>query len=123
MHCIVSGFLLKGVKSADTGCDYNANTILVEVLVFFKFCIGYSLVGCVKSVLSIKIELTELLAVSYLLRIESFYLTSKLCLEFRGIKMCNRCGSAYSFNGIFPCSVYIIADGSDGAKTCYYNSL
>ena len=55
--------------------------------------------------------------------IEAFYFACKLSLEKRCIEMSNRSCSTNPIHKIFPEFGNTVANGSNGAETCYYNSF
>ena len=123
VYCIIAGFLLKCVKTADTGCNNHAHAVAVEIGCLFKLAVGNSLTSCHKSILRIQVELAQFLAVDMLCGVEILHFAGKLCLELRGVKMSDGSGTALACNGCGPCCGHIIAKRSDGAKACHDYSL
>ena len=119
VHCIISGFLLKSVEAADASCHNYSNAVAVEVLLLFDAGIFHSLAGCHDGILCVEVKLTQFLTVEVVGCIEAFYLTRKLGFEQRSVEMCNRTGSAYAFDCVFPCSGNVVTERGYGAETCY----
>ena len=123
MHRIISGFLLKSVKTADTGRHNHSHTVTVEIVGFFNTRILNCLTGCHHGILSIQVKLTELFAVKVIFTFKVFNLAGKLCLEQRRIEMRDRSGSADPFQCVFPRCFNVVAYWGHGSKTGYNYSF
>ncbi len=121
---IISGFFLKCVKTTDTGCYDYADAVAVNAFGLLKTAVLNSLTGCDKCILCIQVELTELATVGNQLgSVEVFNLAGKLCLEKRGVEMCDRSCTAFAGFSGFPCCGNIVAKWGDGTKACHYYSF
>ncbi len=110
------------MQTADAGCHDYTDAVLVEPLAVEGRVID-CLLGRYYRILCVEVELTGFLTIEVIVGIEVLNLAGKLCLELRGVKMCNRAGSTHSVNGILPRGVHVIAKRIEGSESCYDNSL
>ena len=122
VHCIVANFFFEGSDTSDTSTENNSNTILVNRFTI-QTSIAYGLLGHCYSVLCVKVHLSGLFTINIFCCIEAFYFACELCLEKGCVKMSNRSRSTSSINKSVPIILYVVADGCNGAETCYYHSF
>ena len=121
---IVSGFFLKGVEAADTGCDNYTHAVFVNVRAFgLETGVLDCLTGRHEGILGVEVELTELAAVKVFVGIEALHLACELGLELGGVEVSDGAGPADTALGGIPGSCDIISQGGDGAHTRYYNTF
>ena len=123
MHGIVSGFFLESVKATDTGSYDHTHAVFVDFLACLKTCIGYGFAGCNHCILSVEVELAELLAVEVVSAVEVLDFTGKLSLEFRSVEVSDGSGAADAFKGVVPCCSYVVTYGGDCAESGDYYSF
>ena len=119
---VITSLFLKSVQTTDAGGKDHAHTVLVYVFAGYAG-IFHSLVGCYQGIHGVEVELTCFFAVKVVCRIEVLYFAGKLCFEQRSVKMCDRAGSAFAFEGVLPCLGSIVAYGSEGAETGHHYSF
>ena len=122
MEGIVTCFFFKCTDSTNTGTKDDAD--FVQILIFdIKTGIFYRLLGYTDGILSVQVHLASLFAVDILIGIKVLHFACELGLEKRCVEMSNRPRSTNPIHEIFPKFGYCVANGSNGAKTCYYNSF
>ena len=122
MLTIVSHLFFKSLDTTDTHTKYYSDAVLVGSLKV-KTTVLYTLHGGDKCELGVTVELAGLLAVNPIIDVKVLYLASKLGFEQRRVKLCNRCGAAFTLDHGSPCLFGGVAQWGNGTKTCYYYSL
>ena len=119
---IAQDFFLKSMNTTDTYTIYYSDFVQIFFFeVHFRVC--NRLFSGNNGILCIQVHLAHFFAVDKIGSVEPFYLTSKLCFEFRRIEMSNRPCSAYTIHKILPCFGNSVTNRSKRTKTCYYNSF
>ena len=121
--CPVAHLFLKGVHAANAYAIHHTDAVLVGSLQVDAAVLD-ALDGTSQRILAVEVHLAGFLAVDAEVGwLEILYLAGKLCLELRGIEMCNRAGTAHAVHQILPGFLDRISQWGDGTKTCYNNSF
>ena len=122
IQCIISYFLFKSMNTSDT---YTVNYTYSIQIFFFEVHsrILHRFFSSCNGILCIQIHFAKFFTVNVISSIEILHFACKMSLEFRRIEMSNRSCSTNPIHKIFPEFGNTVANGSNGAETCYYNSF
>ena len=115
VHGIIAGLEFKGVKTADTCCHDNADTVFIDILAV-ESGVGHCLTGCDYAILGVEVELTGFFAVEVLVGIKVFNLAGELCLKLRGVEVGYGSGTATTGLRGLPCRGNVVAQRRDCAQ-------
>ena len=96
---------------------------MVEIFVFVETGVSHGLTGSHQSVLGVEVKLAELLTVDMVGAVKTLHLAGELGLEEGSVEMGNWAGTGNAVDGVLPCCLDIVAEGSDGSHAGYYYSF
>ena len=122
MSTVVAYFIFKSLNTTDTYSINNAYACLV-FLFEIHAAVFNSLLSSNDGQLCVAIHLAGLLAINVVIDVKVLHLTSKLCLEFRGIEKRNRRSTALASYHALPSLLGRVTQRSNGTHASYYYSF